>query len=59
MLLHLSILKFGDITKTVLNTTTHGVEDAVKTVTGIEEYQFGVSREPSLLFLVYLDVQYI
>ena len=53
MLLHLSILKkFGDITKTVLNTTTHGVEDAVKTVTGIEEYQFGVSREPSLLFLV-------
>lgn len=52
MLLHLSILKFGDITKTVLNTTTHGVEDVVKTVTGIEEYQFGVSREPSLLFPV-------
>ena len=33
--------KFGDLTRKVVNTTTTGVEGAVKTVTGNEEYQFG------------------
>lgn len=33
--------KFGDITRSVVNTTTHGVEDAVRAVTNNEEYQFG------------------
>ena len=33
--------KFGDLTRKVVNTTTTGVEDAVKTVTGNEDYHFG------------------
>ena len=33
--------KFGDLTRKVVNTTTTGVEGAVKSVTGNEEYQFG------------------
>ena len=33
--------KFGDLTRKVVNTTTTGVEGAVKTVTGNEDYNFG------------------
>ena len=33
--------KFGDLSKKIVNTTTTGVEDAVKSVTGNEEYHFG------------------
>ena len=33
--------KFGDITKKMVNTTTTGVEGAVKSVTGNEDYHFG------------------
>ncbi|KAL7534292.1 hypothetical protein ACHAXR_007905 [Thalassiosira sp. AJA248-18] len=33
--------KFGDLTRTVVNTTTHGVEGAVRAVTRDEDYRFG------------------
>eukprot|EP00581_Thalassiosira_minuscula_P012266 CAMPEP_0183719564 /NCGR_PEP_ID=MMETSP0737-20130205/12441_1 /TAXON_ID=385413 /ORGANISM="Thalassiosira miniscula, Strain CCMP1093" /LENGTH=338 /DNA_ID=CAMNT_0025949283 /DNA_START=149 /DNA_END=1162 /DNA_ORIENTATION=+ len=33
--------KFGDITRSVVNTTTHGVEDVVRSVTHDGSYQFG------------------
>ena len=33
--------KFGDLTKTVVNTTTHGFEDTVRAVTNNEDYHFG------------------
>jgi len=33
--------KFGDLSKKMVNATTTGVEGAVKTVTGNEEYNFG------------------
>mmetsp|Transcript_3522 Transcript_3522/g.8979 ORF Transcript_3522/g.8979 Transcript_3522/m.8979 type:complete len:348 (-) Transcript_3522:11-1054(-) len=33
--------KFGDLARSVVNTTTHGVEDAVRAVTHDEDYQFG------------------
>jgi hypothetical protein len=33
--------KFGDLTKKMVNTTTTGVEGAVKSVTGNEDYHFG------------------
>lgn len=33
--------KFGDITRSVVNSTTHGVEDVVRSVTQDESYQFG------------------
>jgi len=32
---------FGDITRTVVNTTTTGVEDVVRAVTHDEDYRFG------------------
>lgn len=32
---------FGDVTRSVVNSTTHGVEDVVRTVTHDESYQFG------------------
>ena len=33
--------KFGDITKSVVNTTTHGFEDTVRSVTHNKNYHFG------------------
>lgn len=33
--------KFGDISRSVVNSTTHGVEDVVRSVTQDESYQFG------------------
>jgi len=33
--------KFGDITRSVVDSTTHGVEDAVRAVTHDENYHFG------------------
>lgn len=33
--------KFGDITRSLVDTTTHGVEDVVRTVTHDENYNFG------------------
>lgn len=33
--------RFGDVTRSVVNSTTHGVEDVVRAVTQDESYQFG------------------
>jgi hypothetical protein len=33
--------RFGDLTKKVINVTTHGVEESVRTVSKNKEYQFG------------------
>lgn len=33
--------KFGDLTRSVVNTTTHGIEGTVRSVTRDENYQFG------------------
>jgi hypothetical protein len=33
--------QFGDLTKKVINVTTHGVEESVRTVSKNKEYQFG------------------